>query len=248
MKFWFHHTPTMNQILLASLVLAYCHAHIPVGNYAPEDFNPDPDLKFSPPLEYGNEFPNTKYQPGTPGAAWTKKEIEITRERVEQMFHPHWDWKKQMYGENNGPPKNPKTQITENRVLRLAFHDCIKYKDGTGGCDGCLNWEGVGIPAPENNNKKQMYSWEAPKNTTKNGLHGITKALEAIYKSVNWPSGKSDTLKSLKLKKSLYQSGKSRADLWQLAGLIALERQIERSNRACDLDYMARQQVTNWKF
>ena len=42
---------------------------------------------------------------------------------------------------------------------------------------------------------------------------------------------------------SLYQSGKSRADLWQFAGLVALEQLIERSNRACDLDYHQRQQV-----
>jgi len=24
-------------------------------------------------------------------------------------------------------------------AVRLGFHDCVKYKDGTGGCDGCLN-------------------------------------------------------------------------------------------------------------
>ena len=39
--------------------------------------------------------------------------------------------------------------------------------------------------------------------------------------------------------------GKSRADLWQLASLIALEQTIERANRACDLDFHARQQVCN---
>ena len=43
---------------------------------------------------------------------------------------------------------------------------------------------------------------------------------------------------------SLQQLGKSRADMWQLAGLIALERSLERANRACDLDFHARQQVT----
>ena len=43
---------------------------------------------------------------------------------------------------------------------------------------------------------------------------------------------------------SLQQLGKSRADLWQFAGLVALERALERANRACDLDYWARQQVT----
>ena len=43
---------------------------------------------------------------------------------------------------------------------------------------------------------------------------------------------------------SLKQSGKSRSDLWQLAGLVALEQALERANRACDLDFHARQQVT----
>ena len=42
---------------------------------------------------------------------------------------------------------------------------------------------------------------------------------------------------------SLQQLGKSRADLWQFAGLVALERSLERANRACDLDYWGRQQV-----
>merc|ERR550539_81392 len=30
------------------------------------------------------------------------------------------------------------------KFLRLAFHDCLKYTDGSGGCDGCLNWHNVG--------------------------------------------------------------------------------------------------------
>ena len=29
------------------------------------------------------------------------------------------------------------------RMLRLAFHDCLRYMDGSGGCDGCLQWEGM---------------------------------------------------------------------------------------------------------
>ena len=45
---------------------------------------------------------------------------------------------------------------------------------------------------------------------------------------------------------SLQQLGKSRADLWQFAGLVALERSLERANRACDLDKWARQQVGGW--
>ena len=42
---------------------------------------------------------------------------------------------------------------------------------------------------------------------------------------------------------SLQQSGKSRADFWQFAGLVMLERALERANRACDLDKWSRQQV-----
>ena len=26
--------------------------------------------------------------------------------------------------------------VSEVTMLRLAFHDCLTYKDGTGGCDG----------------------------------------------------------------------------------------------------------------
>ena len=29
----------------------------------------------------------------------------------------------------------------ERKAVRLAFHDCVPYKDGTGGCDGCLNFD-----------------------------------------------------------------------------------------------------------
>jgi hypothetical protein len=36
--------------------------------------------------------------------------------------------------ENNMAFKEPK-------AIRLAFHDCMPYTDGTGGCDGCLNFK-----------------------------------------------------------------------------------------------------------
>lgn len=31
--------------------------------------------------------------------------------------------------------------FTERKAIRLAFHDCVLYEDGTGGCDGCLNFD-----------------------------------------------------------------------------------------------------------
>ena len=35
--------------------------------------------------------------------------------------------------------------MTENSLLQLGFHDCHLYEDGSGGCDGCLNWSGIGM-------------------------------------------------------------------------------------------------------
>ena len=125
----------------------------------------------------------------------------------------------------------------ENKLLRLAFHDCIPYaKPPYGGCDGCLNWKGMNAPVRKVFTN-EFYKWK-PINKTDNHLLGKTAGhLETIYKSINWPYVKPS------LEVSLYQSGKSRADLWQFAALVALEVAIERANRACDLDYHQRQQV-----
>ena len=38
-----------------------------------------------------------------------------------------------------------------SRLIQLAFHDCLRYSDGTGGCDGCLNWDGMGWTPPSVN-------------------------------------------------------------------------------------------------
>ena len=67
------------------------------------------------------------YVPGTPGAPWTDEEVETTRFRILQAIHPDWSVKKDMYGD-----KEFARSITENRLMRLSFHDCVKY---TGPCD-----------------------------------------------------------------------------------------------------------------
>ena len=82
---------------------------------------------------------------------------------------------------------------------------------------------------------------DCPFNATDNsGLDHVVGHLEKIYTTIDWPFVKPI---NENLKISLYQSGKSRADLWQFAGLVALEQAIERANRACDLDYFTHQQV-----
>ena len=149
------------------------------------------------------------------------------------MITPVWQEKSRM-----GLWKNAmdRSGTTENKVLRLVFHDCIPYEDGTGGCDGCLNWKGMNAPL-RNVFTGKKYSFEPIKKTSNQLLDRTAEQLEKIYKSINWPYVKPS------LDVSLHQSGKSRADLWQFAGLVALEVAIERANRACDLDYHQRQQV-----
>ena len=72
-----------------------------------------------------NPGPNlhTVYVPGTSGANWTDEEIETTRYRILQAIHPDWGVKHEMFGGN----KQGRHGVTENRLLRLVFHDCVKY-------------------------------------------------------------------------------------------------------------------------
>jgi len=189
--------------------------------------------------DYGPDT-DTVYQPSTPGRDWNEKEIESTRRRIMKIMTPIWEEKMELGTATNklGKTKDGTGEVTENVILRLVFHDCIPYQDGTGGCDGCLNWSHMKSETPSANNKDHRYKFSPPNATDNNGLDGAAIALEKIYTTLDWPFQE----KSLQI--SLRQSGKSRADLWQLAGLIALELGVERANRACDLDYYARQQVT----
>jgi len=183
----------------------------------------------------------TVYKPGTPGGDWTDEEVASTRQRILMMIHPNWNVKNDLYTLQDRISKT-KGQISENVLLRLQFHDCIPYADGTGGCDGCLNWKGVRAETPKGHLKPdQSYKWNIDPYTTtdNNGLDQVAEYLELIYKTIDWPFKSPTAAGGV----SLYQAGKSRADLWQLAGLVALERTIERANVACDQDYTARQQI-----
>ena len=95
----------------------------------------------------------------------------------------------------------------------------------------------MGAAIPGVNNKEEFYTYDPVNKTDNNGLQDTVEALELVYTTIDWP------FKEASLSASLQQLGKSRADLWQFAGLIALERALERANRACDLDKWARQQV-----
>ena len=77
--------------------------------------------------------------------------------------------------------------------------------------------------------------------TDNNGLLRITSYLEKIYTDKDWPNYEHAKAPSLEM--SLKESGKSRADLWQFAANVALEKTIERANHACRYDMWTRQQV-----
>ena len=58
----------------------------------------------------------------------------------------------------------------------------VFHQDGTGGCDGCLNWEGVGQSFDTSNlSGKQELPNLGP--TNNNGLGPTVEELEKIYKN-----------------------------------------------------------------
>ena len=126
---------------------------------------------------------------------------------------------------NNSTLYRRGTYPTAPKLLRLAFHDCIRYRDGTGGCDGCLNWKGVGKIHDPSLASSNVY--EDGNTTDNNGLQPTVEMLEALYTVPDFPA------KSPVLTSSLMESGKSRADLWALAAIVAVEYGIETNDDKC---------------
>ena len=111
--------------------------------------------------------------------------------------------------------------FNERKMLRLAFHDCFLYEDGSGGCDGCLNLD-------ENLDGND-------------GLQFSVAVLEKLYTDPDFPSSKDfKDLKEFpnepKLEASPQKLGISRADLWAFAGLVALDEVQQRTKKLCLMD------------
>ena len=165
-----------------------------------------------------------EYVPGTPGAPWTLEEMLTVKAKLHSIFYSgfvanqlplseHWRW------------------FSAAKALRLGFHDCLKYKDGTGGCDGCLNWHGVGVEVPFNMGK----AYHLPDSLigNNNGLGHSAWVLEQIYTDPAFPNSVTGFTHTPNLDVSLKASGKSRADLWAFAALTAVEYTIESHNLVC---------------
>lgn len=118
------------------------------------------------------------------------------------------------------------------KALRQGFHDCLKYPDGSGGCDGCLGQANMWHQWHPNNhegefNRPDQTGGDPGHGGDNNGMQAVSDMLEGIYIWPDYPS------RTPSLTTSLQESGKSRADLWALAAMTAVEFGIETTNMRC---------------
>ena len=170
------------------------------------------------------------------GAPWTEEETLIIFKKIQKIFEsPAQIVKKYKNIHGDLPNYPPKTTPNAPKMLRLAFHDCLPYTDGESGeisgCDGCLNPTGMMTDMLETfNTGTQEFNGPDLIETNNNGLMFTADILEEIYTNKDFP----DNVESLAV--SMMESGKSRADLWAFAGLVAAEWGIENNNLACQGD------------
>ena len=128
------------------------------------------------------------------------------------------------YESPNYPLPTAKMGFSET-TLRLAFHGCLKYSDGTGGCNGCLDLD-----------KYFLYSNAKVPVGDNSGLNWAVAVLEAVYKDKDFPSstGLPGTKNVPNLDVSLVDMAASRADLWAFAGMVAVEHFILKNHADCE--------------
>ena len=177
-----------------------------------------------------------EYVPGTRGGEWTLEELLIVRAKVWSLLKE--GSAKSAYEKikpNDLPIKdlnpdwiNRGLQFFPAKLLRLSFHDCVRYKDGSGGCDGCLSWKGTQFRFPGSDKMKFKYIYPDIKEGSNNGLEFTVAILETLYTDKDFPST------AIGLPESLKSSGKSRADLWAYAAKVAIEYSVEVNNYNCE--------------
>ena len=114
-----------------------------------------------------------------PGAPWTSDEVAQTKMRLNWiMMNPT----KKVISRKLSPGRVelPDAWLPPKAgtFLRLGFHDCLRYTDGTGGCDGCLEWRGVGVRRV---NEKDSFSDPDVLLSDNNGLSTVVEVLEELY-------------------------------------------------------------------
>ena len=181
----------------------------------------------------------SEYIPGESGGPWTIHEVLIVRAKLWSLMidnrarrHyrsiPYND--RPMADELDEKWISKGLQFFPAKLLRLGFHDCFRYEDESGGCDGCLNWEGMNFRFPSDQKSiKFKYEYDDIKKGNNNGLEYTVALLEMIYTDKDFPYNDAPSLPE-----SLKASGKSRADLWAYASKVAIEYSVERNNFHCE--------------
>ena len=107
------------------------------------------------------------------------------------------------------------------QILRLGFHDCLTYENPANGeingCDGCLNPSGMVLDMMVDfDTDKGEFNGPNVNVTNNNGLGMTADLLEEVFTNKDFPK------KAPSLAVSMKDSGKSRADLWAFASILAV--------------------------
>jgi len=176
-----------------------------------------------------------EYVPGQPGGPWTLEQALIVKAKLYKMFSNGGGTSayRELSDEDLGDFKDMDATgsvLNAPKVLRLGFHDCVLYSDGTGGCDGCLHWQGVGDRFSEDDKGALGVEQSRIDETHNNGLMVTILMLEKLYTDPSFVKGAPELTRSLK------NSNISRADLWAFAAKSAVEFGIESNNAFCESD------------
>ena len=83
-----------------------------------------------------------RYVPGTSGADWNQEEVIVVKAKIRKAFTTGWaDLSKKALSAIGLPAEELKNEnvyhhskgFNAQKALRLSFHDCVKYVDGSGG-------------------------------------------------------------------------------------------------------------------
>ena len=124
-----------------------------------------------------------RYVPGTPGAPWSFEDMLVVKAKLYSIFSINGGYNalKQIYGHR---VSNWVSVPTGPKYVRLAFHDCLKYEDGSGGCDGCLNWDDMDFSYED---KPGSFKYDNVDKTTNKNLEFTTEVLHHVYIDKDFP-------------------------------------------------------------
>ena len=173
---------------------------------------------------------NATYIPGSPGGEWTKNELLTVRAKIWRLITDTKaikTYEQKIIKRKSNADERQNLLFFAAKLIRLSFHDCVPYKDWTGGCDGCLNWSNI-TDRYELYMPEWKFKYPDIKEGGNTGLEYTVWILEKLYTDKNFPP------EAPKLVKSLKSTGKSRADLWAYAAKVAIEYTVETNNYFCD--------------